>query len=98
MYLREIIFVTNVVVLTIETFLIERKARVETGLSEPVWAVSFLKILGYLFEAFEIGKKGNIEGRERGCRQNLYLLTTQIENLHAISDFNIKTFVALNYT
>ena len=28
LYLREIIFVTNVVVLTIETFLIERKARV----------------------------------------------------------------------
>ena len=24
------------------------------------------------FDAFEIGEKGNIEGREQGCRQSLY--------------------------
>ena len=30
------------------------------------------KILGYLCEAFEIREKGNNEGRERGCRQDLY--------------------------
>ena len=38
--------------------MIERKALVETGLSETVSAVSFLKILGYLCEAFEIREKG----------------------------------------
>ena len=58
MYVRDIIFVTDVVVLAIETFLIKRKARVQTGLSETVSAVSFLKILGYLYEAFEIREKG----------------------------------------
>ena len=34
--------------------------------------VSFLKTFGYLYDAFEIGEKGNTEGRERGCRQSLY--------------------------
>ena len=58
LYVRDIIFVTDVVVLAIETFLIKRKARVQTGLSETVSAVSFLKILGYLYEAFEIREKG----------------------------------------
>ena len=33
---------------------------------------SFLKTVGYLYDAFEIGEKGNIEGRERGCRQSPY--------------------------
>ena len=58
MYLREIIFVTDVGVLTIETLLIERKALILTGLNETVSAVSFLKTLGYLYEAFEIREKG----------------------------------------
>ena len=76
-------------------------ARVQTGLSETV---SFLKTFGYLYDAFEIGEKGNTEGRERGCRQSLYrgkkkLLTTQVENLHAVSHFKyFHAFVStINY-
>ena len=33
---------------------------------------SFLTTFGYLYDTFEIGEKGNTEGRERGCRQSLY--------------------------
>ena len=43
-------------------------------------------------------EKGNIAGRGRGCRQNLYrgkkkLLTTQVERLHAVSHFNTTHLV-----
>ena len=62
MYLRHNIFVTDVSVPAVETI---KLARVQTGLSETV---SFLKTFGYLYDAFEIGEKGNTEGRERGCR------------------------------
>ena len=65
MYLRDNIFVTDVSVPAVETI---KLARVQTGLSETV---SFLKTFGYLYDAFEIGEKGNTEGRERGCRQSL---------------------------
>ena len=66
MYLRDYIFVTDVSVPAVETI---KLARVQTGVSETV---SFLKTFGYLYDAFEIGEKGNTEGRERGCRQSLY--------------------------
>ena len=81
MYLREIIFVTVVGVLTIGTFLIRRKARVSTGLSETVSAVLFLKTLGYLYEAFEISEKSTSAKKVAGGKPTL------------VSHFNTKHLV-----
>ena len=65
LYLRDITFVTDVSIPTIETIKLVFK---------PVFLKQFhfLKTFGYLYDAFEIGEKGNIEGREQGCRQSLY--------------------------
>ena len=100
-YLPEIVFVTDVGVLTIETFLIKRIARVLTRMSETVSAVSFLKTLGYLYQAFEIREKGTSskkvtlrdakEDVDKICTKRL--LTTQVENVHEVSHFNTKHLV-----
>ena len=103
-YLREKVFVTDVGVLTIETFLIKRKARVLTRISATVSAVSFLKTLGYLYQAFEIREKGTSskkvtlgdakEDVDKICKIcTKRLLTTQVENVHAVSHFNTKHLV-----
>ena len=54
-----------------------QKAPEQTGLFETV---SFLKTFGYLYDPFEIGEKGNIEGREWGCRQSLYQVQETSDN------------------
>ena len=66
MYLRKIIVVIDVVVLTIETIKIVFK---------PVFLkqVHLLKSLDiFMADAFEIRGKKVTQGRERGCRQSLY--------------------------
>ena len=63
-----------------------------TGLSETVL---FLKTFGCLYDAFEIGEKGNIEGRERGCQQSRVCIKVQKSSdnaggkswIHAVSHF-----------
>ena len=85
LYLREIIFVIDVGVLTIETFLIKRRARVQTSLSETISAVSFLKTLRYLYEAFEIREKSTPAKKVAGGKPIL------------VFSLQHKTFSALNY-
>ena len=56
-----------------------------------------MRLLKYASKV-HLREKGNIAGRGRGCRQNLYrgkknLLTTQVENLHAVSHFNTTHLV-----
>ena len=65
LYLRDITFVTDVSVATVETIKLVFK---------PIFfeTVLFPETFGYLYDDFEIGGKGNIEGHERGCRQSLY--------------------------
>ena len=76
-------------------------AIVLTGLSETV---SFLKTLVAIFMTLlkyakrYVCEKGNINGRETGFLKILYrgpkkLLTTQVENLHVVSQFNTKHLV-----
>ena len=70
--------------------------------------VSFLKTFGYLYDAFETGEKGASvkkvtlrdanEDVDKVCIRYKKLLTTQVENLYAVSHFTQhKTFSALNY-
>ena len=85
-------------------FLIKRTARVVTRISETVSAVSFLKTLGYLYQAFEIREKGTSSKKVtlRDAKEDVdkickictkRLLTTQVENVHAVSHFNTKHLV-----
>ena len=71
-------------------------------------AVSFLKTFGYLYDAFETGEKGASvkkvtlrdanEDVDKVCIRYKKLLTTQVENLYAVSHFTQhKTFSTLNY-
>ena len=102
MYLRDITFVTDVSIPTIKTIKLVFKL---TGISATV---SFLKTFGYLYDDFEINKKGTsakkvtMRTRTRMSKKSVsryeQILTTQVERLHAISHFiQHKTFSALNY-
>ena len=64
LYLREIIFVTDVGVLTIETLLIERKARVKTGLTETQFRqFHFLKPLDTFMRLLKYANKVRLRKR-----------------------------------
>ena len=108
-YLREIVFVTDVGVLTIETFSIKRKACVLTRISQTVSAVSFLKTLGYLHQAFEIREKGTsakkvtlVDAKEdvdKICKICMYKRTSDNVGGKRTRSFSLqhKIFIALNY-
>ena len=68
------------------------KARVSTCLSEIVSAVSFLKTLGYLYEAFEIREKGTSSEKVtfRDEKKDVDKICIEV---HAVSHFNKKHLV-----
>ena len=89
MYLREIIFVTDVVVLTIETTKLVFKP------FDIFWRF-------WNTRKRYVCEKDNIDGEkedvDKVCSERYEnLLTTQVENLQAVFYFNTKTFSALNY-
>ena len=96
--LTKMIFAIDVEVLISETFLIDRFLR-----NYLLSHVQFLKTLAYLYEAFVIREKGTSakkltlreekEDVDKICIEVQKLLTTQVENLHAVSHFDTKHLV-----
>ena len=87
LYLRDIIFVTNVAVQTIETIKLVFKP-----LSFDAFEIGKKRYLCL---------KGNIQGHKRMLWKSVVrcktLLTTQVQNLHVVSYYSTKTFSSLNY-
>ena len=98
LYSREIIFVTDVAVLTIETIKPAFKLLVmkQSHFLKPLNIfITLLKYAMRIWNKYFISKaqeKRNIEGRERGCWQSMY----QGTKTRGFSLQN-KTFSALNY-
>ena len=107
LYLREIIFVTEVGVLTIENFLKKEKLVFKPVFLKAFRQFHFLKPLDIFVTLLKhtkkyVCEKGNIDqGRERGCRQNLYRGTKTSDNAGGkpTRGFSLqhRTFSALNY-
>ena len=106
LYLWEVIFVADVGVLTSETFLTERKV-----VFKPVFFKEFQTSENHWISLWGLWntrkryvcEKGNIEGRERGCRQNLYRGSEKTSDKAGEKPTRFltsqwhKTFSALNY-
>ena len=97
LYLRDITFVIDVSVSTIETIKLVFKL---------VFLKQFISCYGRFWNRRKryVCEKGNIEGRERGCRQSLYWGTKTFHNAGGkpTRGFSLtiqhKTFSALNCT
>ena len=107
LYLREIIFVTDVGVLTSETFFNRKKS---SCLNRP-FSSSFkpVKTTGYLYEAFEIHEKGTSakkvtlsdakEDVDKICIEvTKKLLTKQVKNLRGFSLHSDTKHLAVLWT
>ena len=97
MYLRKIIVVADVAVLTIEAIKIVFKPVFlkQVHLLKPLDI--FMTLLKYARKRYVCKKKGNTGTRKRMWTKSVSrykkLLITQVENLHAVSHFNTKHLV-----